>query len=75
VPISATVEGDPLMSAGSTLLDVSTERGRAATLDRAHDTALPAAEFISVLPTVDGPELAKDIRHLEPAGAQRPPQK
>ena len=49
----ATVEGDPLMTAGITLLDVSAERGRAATLDRAHDTALTAAEFISVLPTVD----------------------
>ena len=63
------------MTAGITLLDVSAERGRAAMLDGAHDTALTAAEFISVLPTVDGPELAKDVRHLEPRGAQSSPQK
>lgn len=75
VPIAATIERDALMTAGVTLLDVSAERGGATALDRAHDTALPAAEGISVLLTIGRPGLAEDIRHLEPGGAQRPPQK
>lgn len=75
VPVAATVEGDALMTAGVTLLDVSAERGGATTLDRAHDTALPAAEGIGVLLTIGRPGLAEDVRHLEPGGAQRPPQK
>ena len=73
VPISATVEGDALMGAIVTLLNVSTERGGAATLDRAHDAALPATEGVSVLLAVGRPGLAEDVRHLEPDRAQRPP--
>ena len=52
-----------------------TERGRAATLDRAHDTALPAAERLSVLLAIVRPGLAKDVRHLEPGGSHHLPQK
>jgi hypothetical protein len=75
VPISTTVEGDALMSAIVTLLDVTAKRCGAATLDRAHDAALPAAESVSVLLAVARPGLAEDVRHFEPGGAQRPPQK
>ena len=63
------------MSAIVAPLDVSAERGGAATLDRAHDAALPAAESVSVLLAVGRPGLAEDVRHLEPDRAQRPPQK
>jgi len=54
---------------------VTTERGCAATLDRAHDAALPTAEGVSVLLAVGRPGLAEDVRHLEPDGAQGPPQR
>jgi len=63
------------MAAGITPLDVTAEGGRAAALDGAHDTALPTAERVSVLLTINGPELAKDVCHLEPGGAQGDPQK
>ena len=66
--ISATVEGDTLVTAGVALLDVSAERGGTATLDRAHDTALPTTKRRSMLLAVERPGLAKDIRHLEPGG-------
>ena len=75
MPISATVERDALVTTGVTLLDVSAERGGTATLDRAHDAALPATEGIRVLLTIGRPDLAEDVRHLEPRGAQRPSQK
>jgi hypothetical protein len=75
VAIAATVEGDALVAAGVTSLGVAAKRGSSATLDRAHDAALPTAEGISMRLTVGRPGLAKDIRHLEPGGAQRRPQK
>jgi hypothetical protein len=75
VPISATVEGNALVTAAVTLLDMSAERGRAAPLDRAHDATLPATERVSVMLSVAGPGLAKDVRHLEPGGTHRPSQK
>ena len=75
VPISATVEGNALMTAGITLLDMSAKSGSAATLDCAHDTALPTAEGLSVLLAVVRPGLAEDVRHLEPGGTHHPPQK
>ena len=73
VPISAAVEGNALVTAGITLLDMSAERSGTATLDRAHDAALPATEGVSVLLAVGRPGLAEDVRHLEPDRAQRPP--
>lgn len=66
--ISATVEGNAPVTAGIALLDVFAKRGGTATLDGAHDAALPTAECRSVLLTVEGPGLAKDVRHLEPGG-------
>lgn len=63
------------MAATVTLLDMSAERGCAATLDRAHDAALPTAERISVLLAIVRPGLAKDIRHFEPGGTHHSPQK
>jgi hypothetical protein len=75
VPISATIESDALMTAIVTLLDVSAERGGAATLDRAHNAALPTTEGVSVSLAVGRPGLAEDVRHLEPGGTQRPSQK
>ena len=75
MPISATVEGNPLVAAGITLLDMSTERNGAAALDGAHDAALPATERVSVVLAVAGPGLAKDVRHLEPGGTHVPSQK
>ena len=53
------------------LLDVAAQRRGAAALDGAHDAALPAAERVSVVSTIGRPELAEDVRHLEPRGAQR----
>ena len=73
--VAAAVEGDALMAAGVALLDVATECGRAAALDGAHDAALAAAQALAVLLAVGGAELAEDVRHLEPDGAQRDPQK
>lgn len=75
VPISATVEGNALVTAGITLLDMTAERGGAAPLDRAHDAALPATERVSVVLAIAGPGLAKDVCHLEPGGAHAPSQK
>lgn len=75
VAISATVERDARVAAFVTLLDVTTERDGATTLDRAHDAALPTAEGISVLLAVGRAGLAEDVRHLEPGGAQRSPQR
>jgi hypothetical protein len=75
MPISTTVERDALVTAGVTLFDVSAERSGSATLNRAHDAALPTAEGISVLLPVVGTRLAKNVRHLEPGGTQRRPQK
>jgi hypothetical protein len=75
VPISATVEGNALVTAAVTLLDMSAERGGATPLDGAHDAALPTAERISVVLTVAGPGLAKDVCHLEPGGTHFPSQK
>jgi hypothetical protein len=54
---------------------MSAESGRAATLDRAHDAMLPAAECASVVLAIAGPGLTKDVRQFEPGGAQRRPQK
>jgi hypothetical protein len=70
MPIPATVERDALVAAGVALLDMTAQRSRAAALDGAHDTALPAAERAGVCLAIGRPELAKDIRHLEPGGAQ-----
>ena len=75
VAISATVEGDAQVTAGIALLDMPAERGGTATLDRAHDATLPTAKRCSVLLAVEGPGLAKDIRHLEPGGTHVPSQK
>ena len=63
------------MAAFVTLLDVTTERDGAATLDRALDATLPTAEGISVLLAVDRAGLAEDVHHLEPDGTQRSPQR
>ena len=63
------------MTAGVTPFDMSAESGRAATLDRAHDAMLPAAECASVVLAIAGPGLTKDVRQFEPGGAQRRPQK
>ena len=63
------------MTAIVTLLDMTAERGSAATLDCAHDTALPATEGIRVLFAIGRAGLAEDVRHFEPDGTQRPAQK
>ena len=75
VAIAATVERDALVPAGVALLDMTAQRGRAAALDGAHDAALAAAQALAVLLAVGGAELAEDVRHLQPAGTQRGPQK
>jgi hypothetical protein len=75
VPVAATVEGYTLMAAEVTLLNMSTKSGSAATLNRAHDAALPSAERLRVLLAVGGTGLAKDIRHLESRGTHHSPQK
>jgi hypothetical protein len=66
--ISATVEGNSLVTAGIALLDVSAECGGTTTFDRAHNRALGSAKRIRVFLTVSRPGVTKDIRHLEPGG-------
>jgi hypothetical protein len=73
--ISATVEGNALVTAGIALLDMSAECSGATALNRAHDATLPATERVSVVLAVTGPGLAKDVRHLEPGGTHFPSQK
>jgi hypothetical protein len=75
VPIAATVEGDTLVATSITLLDMTAKRCRAATLDRAHDAALPTAERVAVFLAVGRPGLTEDVRQLEPDSTQRRPQK
>ena len=75
MPIPAAVERDALMAAGVALLQVATERCRATALDVGHDTALPTAERVRVFLAIGRADLAEDVRHLEPRGAQRGPQK
>ena len=75
MPVAATVESDALMTAGIALLDVATQRRCAAALDGGHDTALPTAERVSVIVTIRMPDLAEDVRHLDPLRAHLDPQK
>jgi hypothetical protein len=75
VPIAATVEGNPLMTTAITLFYMSAESGSAATLNCAHDTALPTTERLSVLLAVGRTRLTKDICHLKPGGVHHSPQK
>src|SRR5512137_1596155 len=75
VPVAATVVGNALMAATIALLNMAAESGSTATLDRAHDTALPTAEGISVLLAVGSTGLVENIRHLEPGGVHHAPQK
>jgi hypothetical protein len=75
VPIAATVVGNALMSTVVTLLNMAAESGGTATLDRAHNAALPTTEGLSVLLAVGRAGLAKNIRHLEPGGMHHAPQK
>ena len=63
------------MRTGVTSLDMATEGGGAAMLDRAHHPQLPAAEGSRVLLAVDGAGLAEDIRHFEPRHGCRRAQK
>ena len=63
------------MAAGVALLDVTTQRCRAAALDVGHDATLPATERVSVLLTIGRADLTEDVRHLEPRGARHAPQK
>jgi hypothetical protein len=75
VPVAATVVGNALMSAVVALLNMAAESGGAATLDRAHDAALPTTEGISVLLAVGSTGLVENIRHLEPGGVHHATQK
>ena len=75
MPIAAAVVRDALMAAGVALLDVTTEGGRAAALDGAHDTTLPAAERAGVRLTIGGPAVAEHVRHFEGRGATAGAQK
>jgi hypothetical protein len=74
VPIATTVVGNALMAAVVALLNMAAESGGTATLDRAHDAALPTAEGLGVLLAVGRTGLAKDVRHLEPGGMHHAPQ-
>jgi len=63
------------MAAGVALLHMAAQRCSATALDVGHDTTLPTAERVSVFLTIGRADLAEDVRHLEPRGAQRDPQK
>jgi len=53
------------MSTVVTLFNMAAESSCAATLDRAHHTALPSTEGLSVLLSVGRTSLAKNIRHFK----------
>ena len=74
VPIAATVVGNALMAATIALLNMATKSGGAATLDCAHDAALPAAKGLRVLLPVGRACLVENIRHLDPGGVHHSPQ-
>jgi hypothetical protein len=63
------------MAAVVALLNMAAESGGTATLDRAHDAALPTAEGLSALLAVGRTGLVKNVRHLEPGGMHHSPQK
>jgi hypothetical protein len=65
VPIAATVVGNALIAATIALLNMAAKSGGTATLDRAHNAALPTTEGLRVLLAVGRTGLTKDIRHLE----------
>jgi hypothetical protein len=71
--IAATVVGDTVVAAGITLLNVPTQRDGSALFNGAHDTRLPPTQASRVFCTIGRADLAKDIRHLQPARAQGRP--
>lgn len=63
------------MAAVVALLNMAAESGGTATLDRAHDAALPSAKGLRVLLPVGRAGLVENIRHLDPGGMHHAPQK
>ena len=62
-----------MVAAGITLLNVPTQRDGSALFNGAHDTRLPPTQASRVFCTIGRADLAKDIRHLQPARAQGRP--
>ena len=73
MPVAAGVIGDRAVRAVLTGLDMTTERGGPAQLDRRHDAALDAAEMTVMGEAIGMTMAAEDIRHLQ-FGTHRPAQ-
>ena len=66
VPVAAGVVGDALMAAVAAPLDMTAERGGAATLDRGHGTPPRGGQRRAMLVTESRAEVAEHIRHFQP---------
>ena len=66
VAVSARVVGDALMAAIAAPLDVTAERGGAATLDRGHGAPPRGGQRRAMLITESRAEVAEHIRHFQP---------
>jgi len=66
VPIAAAGVTDALMTTAVALLDMATERGGAANLDRRHHPALRGGHRSTVLLTIGAAVAAEYIRHFRP---------
>ena len=66
VTVTTRVVGDALMSAIAALLNVTAERGGAATLDRRHGMPLRRRQRRPVLLTKSRAEAAEHVRHFQP---------
>jgi hypothetical protein len=65
MPIAATIVGDLGMSALTTALDMATNSGCAAGLDRCHHAQLTTIEVTGIGAAVGLAVAAEDIRHFE----------
>ena len=72
VPVAARVVGDALMAAVAAPLDVTAERGGAATLDRDHGAPPCGRQRRAVLVTKSRAEVAEHIRHFQPLAGHEP---
>src|SRR5580692_13015002 len=66
VTVTARVVGDALMPAIAALLNMTAERGGAATIDRRHGMPLRRRQRRAVLLTESRAEAAEHIRHFQP---------
>src|SRR6516164_9806752 len=73
MPVTARVVSDAAVATIFATLDMPTERGRAALLDRRHDLELTQAHMPGIGPTPVGPMAMKDVGDLQPRAAHGRP--